>query len=361
MTASKLIEKLPPFGDMDRSIEDVLCSYGGWISQNSESEKYLTRENIKEIDSLIRLILKANKSFLTGQVAESYKIIYDILFSNTYSYKIFHSLKLESNSIYYRMRACNDEYLFSKEELFHIPFDQRQKTSNQRYSLTGYPCLYLGKSIYVCWEELNRPRFDNANIVGVKNIRDLELLDLRMPTEIKDASDLYRIPIIIACSIKVQEPNLPFKPEYVISQAILHAIINYNNKNPSSSNLNGIIYYSTSTNNVQRLFSDLELFENIIIPTVNNTKNPDAEKIYQDGLCPVLCNSFEISTPLSFNTYRLSVGSKNNYLYAGQEEHINLYSMSQMAVMEDHIKKLKTHKLSSNKFFRFNPEKNEQY
>jgi hypothetical protein len=361
MTASKLIEKFPPFGYKDRSIEDVLCSYGGWITQNSESKKYLTKENIQEIDSLIRSILKANECFLTGQVAESYKIIYEILFSKTYSRNIYHSQKLDSNNIYYRMRSCKDEYLFSKEELFHIPFDQRQKTSNQRYSLTGYPCLYLGRSIYVCWEELNRPRFDNANIVGVKNLRELQLLDLRMPTEIKDANDLYRIPLIIACSINVQEPNLPFKPEYVISQAILHAIINHNNKYPSSKNLNGIMYYSTSTNHNQKLFNDIELFENIVIPTVNNTKDPEAEKIYQNGFCPVLCNAFEITAPISFNTYRLSIDSKNNKIYSSKPEETKPYSMTEMALLEEYIKTLETHKISPHKFFRLNPKRLEHY
>lgn len=360
MKISDLIKRLPPFGDKEKTVDNALVSYGSWITIDSEAQSYLKPENIEEIDKLIREILRAYKYFQTGQIAECYKTIYDIIFSNSYTHTLFYTDKVDSESFFYRMRQSDNEYLFSKEELFHIPFQKRQKTSNQRFSLTGYPCLYLGKSIYVCWEELNRPKFDNANIVGLKNIRPVHLLDLRMPTDIQNVADFYRIPLIIASSVKVQEPNLPFKPEYIISQAILHAIIAHNNSNSSPDNLNGIIYYSSTVNSNQRLFDDLELFENIIVPTVNNTKVPNAEKIYQSGFCPVLCNTFEMTNPVSFNTYQLRKDVKTTFLY-GEAKEDKQYARTQMAVLEEHLKRLNTHKIEPNDFFRSRPSLLQQY
>ena len=361
MTISDKIKRLPPFGDKEKTVENVLASFGSWITGDSDVGKYLTPENIEEIDKLIRDIWKADKYFQTGQITECYKTIYDIIFSSSYSHEIVITHDIDIDNFFYRMRECDNEYLFSKEELFHIPFQKRQKTSNQRFSLTGYPCLYLGKSIYVCWEELNRPKIENANIVGLKTLRLIHLLDLRMPTEIQDVSDFYRIPLIIASSVKVQEPNLPFKPEYVISQAILHAIISHNNTISSPNNLNGIIYYSSSVNDRQRLFDDIGLFENIIVPTVNNTKDPNAEQIYQNGFCPVLCNTFEITNPVSFNTFQLRKDVKTTYVEWESDVKERPYNRTQMGVLEEHINTLDTQKIEPNKFFRLHPELLKRY
>ncbi len=361
MTFPDIIKHLPPFGDRYKSVEDVLSCYGGWITNDTEAQKCLTQENLEEIDKLIRAILKADRYFQTGQVSECYKMIYDIIFSYSYAYPIMRNHKVDVDNYFYRMRQCDNEYLFSKEELFHIPFQERRKTSNQRFSLTGYPCMYLGKSIYVCWEELNRPKFDNTNIVGLKTLRPIHLLDLRMPTEIKDASDFYLIPLIIASSVKVQKPNLPFKPEYVISQSILHAIISQNNTAPSPNNLNGIIYYSSKINNGQNLFENIELFENIVVPTINNTKDPNAEQIYQHGFCPVLCNTFGITNPVSFNTFQLQKDVKTIFIGQGSTPEELPYFRTQMGALEEHIKKLDTYKIEPNKFFRINPKLLGQY
>lgn len=360
MRISELIKKLPPFGDYHKTVEDALVAFGAWLKFDSDAHEYLASSEIEEINTLVLILLKAYKYFQTGQIAECYKTSHDVILSNMFSYKIFNTYKTDVGYFLYRMRQSDNEYLFSKEELFHIPFQERQKVSNQRYSLTGYPCLYLGSSIYVCWEELNRPKFNNSNIVGLKTLRPLHLLDLRMPSNITCVEDFYRLPLIIASSVKVKEPSLPFKPEYIISQSILHAIVAHNNSFYSPENLNGIIYYSSKINSNQRLFYDLPLFENIIVPTVNNTQSEDAEKIYQSGFCPTLCNTFEITNPISFNTYELSKDIKTVFLY--QENEISeSYNSTQMGVLEVYIKQLSTHKISPNKFFRFNPDLLEKY
>ena len=63
----------------------------------------------------------------------------------------------EADSNFYRVRQLPSIYEVEAKELFHIPISKRGIVKTQRYSIPGYPCLYLGKSIYGCWEEMRRP------------------------------------------------------------------------------------------------------------------------------------------------------------------------------------------------------------
>lgn len=361
MDINRLLANLPPLSNNKKTIEDALASYGGFITANSFDNITLSKENIAEIDSLCKNIILANRAFQRGQIIECYNRILEELKPGRYSYPIFKICEKKKDSFFYRMRACDEEYLYSKEELFHIPFEKRQKISNQRFSLSGYPCLYLGSSIYICWEELNRPQIDNANIVGVKLCRPIKLIDLRIPLEIQDITDYYRIPLIIACSVQVREPMSPYKPEYVISQALLHALIYMNNKQVKSFGYNGIIYYSSRLRSPQRFFLNDDLFENIVIPTINNTQDPNAEVIYQDGFCPVLCNTFELTEPISLNKYRLCKDVKTVYVpfYGGLEE--DAYQKTILKELEGYIQRQSTFKITPCEFFRLNPDLLSQY
>jgi hypothetical protein len=48
----------------------------------------------------------------------------------------------------YRIRTWNVP-LSLRRELFHIPFQSRERVATQRYSIPGLPCLYLGGSVWV--------------------------------------------------------------------------------------------------------------------------------------------------------------------------------------------------------------------
>ena len=354
MDINRLLIGLPPLGDSEKTIENVIASYAGFITLNPSIT--LPKENIAEINNLCKNIILADRAFQKGQIIECYDRILEELQPRRYSYPIFKICKKDEGSFFYRMRACEGEYLFSKEELFHIPFEKRQKISNQRFSLSGYPCLYLGSSIYVCWEELNRPQIDNANIVGLKLCRPIKLIDLRIPPKIQDISDYYRIPLIIACSVQVREPMSPYKPEYVISQALLHALIYMNNRKDNSFGYNGIIYYSSRLRSPQRFFLNDGLFENIVIPTINNPQDPNAEKIYQNGFCPVLCNTIELTEPISLNKYRLCKNIKMVFISSYSNEQEDEYQKTILKELENYIQGLSTSKIIPCDFFKRHPD-----
>lgn len=108
--------------------------------------------------------------------------------------------------------------------MFHIPYDKRNKVGNQRYSVSGMPCLYLASSSYVCWEELGRVDFQSCNFSGYSNKSEVQVYDFTLPTVIISPSDIKRICVILACSLSANREDI-FKEEYILPQCFLQALI----------------------------------------------------------------------------------------------------------------------------------------
>ncbi|MEC7642950.1 MAG: hypothetical protein VX870_05565, partial [Pseudomonadota bacterium] len=77
----------------------------------------------------------------------------------------------------YRIRSNSDSPIYSREELFHIPFELNHLIANNRFSLSGFPCLYMSNSVYGAWEELNRPSIDEC-FVSRLDLSKLSFVDL---------------------------------------------------------------------------------------------------------------------------------------------------------------------------------------
>lgn len=143
------------------------------------------------------------------------------------TYKITKSMKFDILSTDVPMYKCRENsklFHFTKDEMFHIPYDKRHLVGNQRYSLSGLPCLYLGGSAYICWEELGRKDFNTTNFCGYSLKNDIKMFDFLLPMVISDSSQIERIVLVLACSLAADRESL-FKPEYILSQCILHSLI----------------------------------------------------------------------------------------------------------------------------------------
>lgn len=137
-------------------------------------------------------------------------------------------------NVYYRTRN-SDEELTSPEKLFHAPFELRTKAKTARYSVLGFPSLYLTRNLYVAWEESRRANVNTFYASRLELQHPISLLDLRLCRSFENIPGdklpqaiqgyLLTIPLIIACSLKVQNDDDPFKPEYIITQQILHSLI----------------------------------------------------------------------------------------------------------------------------------------
>lgn len=213
---------------------------------------------------------------------------------------------------------------YQEYQMFHIPFNKRGLVQNQRYSINGMPCLYLGTSTYVCWEELERPDFNSFWISRFEVINEnLKILNLsytiqdicglmnssRTDTEkekfIVDYI-LYWI-LLCACSFHVKNNNRVFREEYIVPQLIM--------QNIRESDIDGIMYFSvrgTYDDNYSSL-----IMKNFAFPADDydvfcdddNTKF-DHKKYVDYALSTKLKRSFALTAPLNMGMIR--VAESNN-------------------------------------------------
>ena len=208
--------------------------------------------------------------------------------------------------VYFRARANDTGFLYSQKEMYHIPFDRRAIISNQRYSVTGLPCMYLGGSTYICWEELGRPDYKTCNFCGFKNKGPLYLYDFVIPPVWNDLNDVYRVAIILACSIK-SNPNDIFKQEYILPQCFLQAIIDKHIGD--FKNVYGIKYLSVKLLNQSATFfeyklnelSDIRRYVNYVFPAVSSRSTGISKELQDmfDASSVMSIMQHEILDPLS--------------------------------------------------------------
>lgn len=210
---------------------------------------------IKALDLKDNLI-NCFKLYMNGNLYESTKKMNEIIgkyLKDLYIHNMnFHTT--ENINIYHR----SNEYLYKgavkdwtnnldREYILHIPFSKREKVKTQRFSIPGVPCLYLGQSLYIIWEELNRPSFDNFFVSRFKLKESTKVLDLGLNiidlmiskalyktenTTIKETiynvikKFIFTNVLKIACLIHVKQTNRDFKSEYVIPQLLLMSLTN---------------------------------------------------------------------------------------------------------------------------------------
>ena len=198
----------------------------------------------------------------------------------------FCAYRVKEGNLWYRSRMVEGrKRVLKASEMFHVPFELVRKIGNNRFSISGYPCLYLSNTIWACWEEMKEPAMEDFCTSLVKPTIDIELLDLRFPnTKYNQTVEnvLYSLPLIIACSVEVEHPDAPFKPEYIIPQIVMLALVNHEKYQGCS---------FTSTKKIDNFDWPDDLLCNIAMPVkcVNKT-----------GLCPKLTDSFLISDAINY-------------------------------------------------------------
>lgn len=239
-------------------LNGIRFEYTPQYGKNQEINLYY--DSVKEdINSNIEIVKQVITSYLCGDIFTSIKLLNDWWDAHK-NFGIPYA-PVHKNYVYYRTRLKedNDKVIFEEKDLFHVPFNKRGAVTTKRYSLPGYPCLYLGRSIYVCWEEMRRPALSDFATSALKAQEDLYLLDLRLKKKMYSEENcvtfLKMLPIILACSMRVANENDNFKPEYILPQLLLHIIIVKNQENnwdveneDVKVKLGGIEYTSTAVN-----------------------------------------------------------------------------------------------------------------
>ncbi|MDF4194815.1 MULTISPECIES: hypothetical protein [Bacillus amyloliquefaciens group] len=262
--------------------------------------KHITKTIEYYLDGLVHLAyaeFEKGMEELTGMIDFEQILLYDMD-------------SLRTPNTLFRMRASDTE-IFSKEDMFHIPFEKRGIINTNRFSIPGYPCLYLGSSSLVCWEELGRPNL-NTTYTSIFHLHDedIKILDMSISPmeltnnlkkffEITFRLSPYRFDnyfmtwiLISACLIRVKNPKDVFKPEYIIPQFLLEWI-------KQSSEYRGICYLSTKIK--KHTVKNFNLYKNYAIPVKERRVN---------GHCTSLREMFKISPPVGWQMYQIYKDSK---------------------------------------------------
>lgn len=284
-------------------LEEIFVQYQQKLEQHrAEIEPYCMIaepfEAVKnEVQESCKKLLHIYDLYMRGKIGEA---VEDMDYSFMTSESIFLE-ELTQKEPMFRARTLEpNQGSYEVEEMFHVPFEKRGIISNNRYSIAGFPCLYVGKSILACWEEMHKPNIDNLCVsrVAITEFEKRYVIDLswkedvdgEIPEDEEAKSERHqqiitwikRLPLIIACSIRAHDPSAPFKEEYVIPQLLLHASVD-------NKFVDGIAY--TSTRRDEQIASDIELHKNYVFPV---------QEVAEEGYCSELIAQFVLTRGVSF-------------------------------------------------------------
>lgn len=270
--------------DFRKHLDDLLDKYIELLWKFDEAERPMDWDNIiKKNNQLIEAIKESVRLYYEGRHTSAFRHL------SKYIGVLKSVINVRIQDLY-RMRMFDEGEKHDCNGMFHIPFNKRTIVKTQRYSAPGYPCLYLGKSAYVCWEEMLRPNLDKCYVSRFRTKKDIILVyDLSLPTYSRRVTnydfwlDLLRLPLILACMVKVAKPKDPFKPEYIIPQFIMEWVIE---ARMTKKDLMGILYTSVHKSNDFKFAS--EKLENVAIPVFFPFKGKYSKK---------LCNLFQLTEP----------------------------------------------------------------
>lgn len=261
------------------------------------------------IDNINNLLAEALEQYFSGDLVEAnnridslLKLYKDSLYIHDLQYGNSINIYKDANVNLFKGRICEWNHTLNREDIFHIPYDLRKYVTTQRFSVPGVPCIYLGHSIYVIWEELGRPK-DNDFFVSRFKVNDrMKVLDLGLVSsdieEIKDfkvfrdaftKEQLIRVFTInnvlkIACLVRVKEENRGFKSEYVLPQLILA-------RATKTKLVDGIRYPSTKIKN------DSYVFCNYAFPAMESTKE------HTTRFSKMLADNIELTCPVNIGLF----------------------------------------------------------
>ena len=273
-------------------------------------------------------------SFQSGQLAHAFSSFYTLLCTHIEEMRIY---EIAKDSCLYRMRkGTNDfEEYTAEEEMSHIPFELNHLVSNERFSISGFPSLYMGSSVYACWEELHRPPFEYASTALFKARQKIQVIDLSEKEHYSFTNEVFSDCLALACSFSVSYPQAPFKPEYIIPQLIMQSLVQYMHDHKDKENMYwGIRYTSAHIKdsslwvNFPRNKNNRKLFYNFVFPAFDRKPN---------GLSDSIRNLFLFWNATTYNKIRLLrtdfiLGNiaKNNSAFELMEEYLQNMPLSGM-------------------------------
>lgn len=285
--------------------------FGEQVLETLKSE----RNNILEVS---QAIINSLENYRSGLIGDAFSILGQSL--NKIEGRLL-QIDIRGQEIPHRYCRIRPDKGNLRSDLFHIPFSEITKVKAYRYSVAGYPCLYLagskgdvGTALSLCWFETGMPNqfywsefqinpikeainvvdFISSpflNAINLSHLYTIALNNVSLDDFIIKA--IFTYPIMAACSVVVADKKQNFCPEYVVPQMFLSWI----RKNKK---LRGVAYYSCTDYRGARNYDAF----NVAIPPV---------EFSQEGHCQVLKDEFHLSFPEKINVSEILKRLQEDY------------------------------------------------
>lgn len=330
--------------DFASTLDNLLNHYINQIESlsNENSNHYnLINVNVKDIKRVCGLLLRTVNHYLNGFPSKAYSSLERVMgLLMDKPLKIYQKSVMEQFEVHrghykkdddlklFRVVSVEDNKPYSRARVFHTPYNLRSKVSTSRYSIAGYPSLYLGTTLALCCEEIHMNPHQNFTLASMfklertleytnTNIRVIELgvkpqdfLNIEYDNESHESHErrisnsllndssirsayLLWYPLIASCSYIRTNKNDPFAAEYIIPQLLMQWVRNEisSNKDDEYDQLVGIRYFSCASVKASNMGF------NYVFPTSGQQKS--AELPY----CSVLSKSFRLTNPVYIHEY----------------------------------------------------------
>ena len=294
-------------------------------------------QKIRRVCNLLHITVKHYLNGFPAKAFTTFKTLMSLLEENplkTYQKSITEQLAINDNDTLnlYRVTCVSENSLYNRKRVFHTPYYLRSKVSTSRYSIAGFPSLYLGTSLELCCEEVHynpHEQFALASRFQIErnyanNNTDIKVIELAIkPQDFlwdNDTNNYYitndniikkrirRIsshllnshsirsayllwyPLIAACSfIRVNKKD-PFAAEYIIPQLMMQWVRSQlEPTKDSNKKLIGIRYFSCASEKS----SDMGF--NYVFPASGVQTN--------NSFCPILTKAFILTKPYYIHEY----------------------------------------------------------
>lgn len=257
---------------------DVLGEFADVIGSWSDSKDFIPQSNSKNTDLLKKhfdYVVKLHKAMNEGNL---YSAIYHAnnLLKSLENNECLGTVPFDSGN-YFRVRNSANS-LTEPIDLFHVPFEKRSMISPNRFSIAGFPCLYISNNLDCCIEEVGIKTGESMYASVFTSNKQLKVLDLRLLRDVKSddiKKYLLLLPLLISCSYEAKSEGY-YVPEYNIPQLMMHYIL----KSKYKENIDGIVYNST-----KKPQKDIV---NFVFPV---------KTVKSQGWCDKLKDNFQVSLP----------------------------------------------------------------
>lgn len=337
--------------DFARKLDSLLMHYDSQVRKaNTVKPNAYNTVTLKEIREVSKLLRQTVKEYFNGLPAKAYDKFAEVM---------DHLVKVPLNTLeasgdiskqripyetLFRAARVEDNIPYPRTRLFHTPYNLRSKVSTNRYSIAGFPSLYLGTSLKLCCDEIKAVQGKDLIIASAFRPESLDI----DPTEIqvidlsvkpqdfwrqedekelgrkisrarickKDVRSAYLLwyPLIAACSFIRVNKKEPFAAEYIIPQLLMQWA-RANTMDNKEVVLTGIRYFSCASVKA----SDMGF--NYVFPT--SGLSDEVEPLY----CKYLVKVFAMTEPVYLHEYENITAcemdlKKKEFQYIGRKRNI---------------------------------------